>query len=198
MNELRFTSGLANCHLPGLYSLAISERVSSEVGMRRVFYCGADCRMDLWDGADFRIKPHNHRQDITLTLLFGKVDNHVLKVGFGEMAVWKYGFGSALLNGEFSLSRMNREDAQLREQPITRGGLFMEWNMAHTVTARKYSAWLVEEGCPAPPGMERCWSISHRLTLSSEGLYQPMDAAQLKVVGDEINRHCALRVTEGS
>jgi hypothetical protein len=179
---MKFVSGLANCHLPGLYSLVLSERESATVGMRRVFYAGVDCHMDLWDGADFRIKPHNHRQDIKLTLLFGKVENVSMKIqpiGFEEFHVWKYEFGSALLNGQFDLKRREEVGVILKAAPITKEGIHLHWSDVHTVTAKPHSAWLIEEGDRAPEGMERCYSISHHLEMSSEGLYQSMTADAL-------------------
>ena len=178
---MKFISGLADCHLPGLYSFVVSERTSPSVGMRRVFYAGADCRMDLWDGADFRLKPHNHRQDIRLTLLFGEAKNVTIKVGHGKgpHRLWCYRFGSALLNREFSLERMHHEDAGVSEEPITAEGLPLHWSIVHTVVAAPRTAWLVEEFDLAPEGTERLWSVNHNLTLSSAGLYRKMDRFEL-------------------
>lgn len=175
---MNFVSGLANCHLPNLYSFAISERQSEHVGMRRIFYSGLHCRMDLWDdGGDFRLKPHNHRQNIKLSLLFGNVQN--VSIGLGPHGtdlfhVWKYRFGSALLDGQFSVERMNEEQCSLTHTPLTSEPLTLHWNDVHTVVADPGSMWLVEEGELAPPGMERCWSTNHRLKLSNAGLYEPM------------------------
>ena len=102
-----FISGLADCHIPGLYGLVISERQSDELGMRRVFYAGPDCKLPIMDGADFAVKPHNHRQSIRLTPLFGSVHNVAVKLSqWGEMRLWCYRFGSALLSGCFELERM--------------------------------------------------------------------------------------------
>ncbi len=181
---MKFLSGLADCHLPGLYSLVLSERVSPEVGMRRVFYASQICRMDLWDGADFRLKPHNHRQNIKLTLLFGKAANVDVKLSEvhqwrGEFAVYEYGFRSALLNGEFSVERIRMHAASLKMRDLTERPLYLHWSNIHTVVAAPRSAWLVEECALAPEGMERCYSVSHRLSLSSDGLYRKMDRAEL-------------------
>lgn len=182
---MRFLSGLADCHLPGLYSLVLSERVSHEKGMRRIFYASQHCRMDLWDGADFRLKPHNHRQNITLQLLFGNVSNVALKLsevhqGRGEFVVYEYAFGSALLNGEFSLNRIRMHAADLRHKDLTERPLYLHWSNIHTVVAAPGSAWLVEEFAVAPEGMGRCYSVSHRLKLSSDGLYRKMSQGELE------------------
>ncbi len=180
---VKFLSGLANCHIPGLYSLVISERESATVGMRRIFYAGLDCKMGLWDGADFRIKPHNHRQDIRLSRLFGRVSNVDVKLSEvhqwrSEFAVYEYAFGSALLDGQFSLRRVRLMMGDLIERPLT-APIYLHWSNVHTVVAEPGSAWLVEEGAVAPEGMERCYSVSHRLSLSSEGLYRPLDRERL-------------------
>lgn len=182
MNQLQFISGLANCHLPGLYSFVISERVSPEIGMKRVFYAGSRCDMNLWDRADFRLKPHNHRQSIRLTLLFGEASNVDFTFDrYGNLALWKYGFRSALLNDRrFGLERMWREDARFTEEPITSQGLHLHWSDVHTVTASRESAWLVEEFEQAPAGTERCYSTSDHLTLDSRGLYVPLDTRTLR------------------
>lgn len=185
MDKLRFVSGLSNCHIPGLYSLVLSGRASPEVGMRRVFFWDRDYSMDLWDGADFRIKPHNHRQSITLRLLFGKAQNVDVKFDrFGGLALWRYSFQSALLSGEFTVSRMNREDAGLWTRELTSEAIRLHWSDVHTVTAEPGTAWLIEEGELAPPGIERCWSVSDHLTLSNDGLYIPMEARQLSAMAD--------------
>lgn len=185
MKQFKFISGLANCHLPGLYSFVVAERKSRTVGMRRIFYAGVDCRMDLWDGADFRLKPHNHRQDITLNLLFGNASNVLMKSGsYGEgetpFHVWRYRFKSGLIHGDFTVDRMNEELVRVEETPLILGKpLPLHWSIPHTVVAAPLSAWLVEEGALAAPDTERIWSVSHRLTLSNEGLYLPMKRADL-------------------
>lgn len=185
---LKFISGMANCHLPGLYSFVISERRSRDVGMRRVFYAGVDCRMDLWEGADFRLKPHNHRQDITITGLFGTARNVLVKTGYGPHRLWCYRFTSGLLEGEFSLERMQYEDAQVvKTVPITEKSQHLHWSEVHTVEAEPRSAWLVEEFELAPTGMERIWSVNHNLKLSSKGLYLAMNRKELDLFESLIN-----------
>lgn len=181
--KMKFLSGLANCHLPGLYSFVLQERTSPNEGMKRVFYCSKSCRMDLFDGADFVLKPHNHRQDIKLTLLFGAAENVSVKFqaqGFGDYNLWGYKFSSALLNQIFSLERLNCCPASLVRKPITEVGTALHWSEVHTVTARHHTAWLVEEGELAPPGMERMWSVDRHLRLNSSDLYKPMDPFDLR------------------
>jgi hypothetical protein len=182
----RFLSGLANCHLPGLYSLVLSERQNSNIGMRRVFYVGKDCKMDLWEGADFRLKPHNHRQSIRLKLLRGDAQNISINVGFGTLRLWCYRFGSALLDGSFTLERMFYENAHTVARRIPEDGLYLHWNEVHTVTAEPGAAWLVEELELAPPDTARCWSVSDHLQLSNDGLYRPMIAEEIAEIEELI------------
>lgn len=195
----RFISGLANCHVKGLYSLVISDRVNDDIGMKRVFYCSIGCDMSLWSGAwltkdgyDFRIKPHNHKQDVRLKRFFGDVENVMLKPTDGEhhLTVYEYAFCSALLNGKFELARVMTPSKVLRTSaPLEQ--LDMRWDEVHTVVAKPHSAWLVEEGKLAPPNMQRLWSTQPDLKLSEEGLYVPLARKELAVF-DEMFQECDL------
>lgn len=174
-------SGLLNCHLPGLTSVVLSERESPKIGMRRIFHCTDSCVMNLMEGNDFRLKPHNHRQSIRLKLLRGSATN--VRVHFGESVThsgWRYAFGSALLNGEFSLRKLWREHFSLVSEPITAEGVDLHWTEFHTVTAEPNSAWLVEEGIQSGIGTERCISLQSNLRLVEESLYRPMTPEQLE------------------
>jgi hypothetical protein len=195
---MRFLSGLANCHVPGVYSLVLRERQSPEVGMLRIFHTSSLCNLDLWEGADFRLKPHNHRQSIRLTLLKGSAQNIRLnfKPKHEPLAVWKYKFGSALLNQQFSVERMWREDVDLETQEITKEPLHLHWSEVHTVTAEPGSAWLVEELELAPEDTSRCYSISHRLSLSSEGLYRQMGEWHLGRIWDRLEEYLPAEVAQ--
>lgn len=189
---MKFISGLANCHIPGLYSLVISERTSIQEGMQRVFYAGPDCNMELFEEewhVDFRVKPHNHRQDLRLTHLFGTVQNVILTPSstYG-MALWKYKFSSALLEGRFKAKPICREYYSLHEHDLKETGpTYMPWQTVHTVVARPHSAWLVEELELAAPGQERCFSTRDNLFLSNAGLYQLLTPAELEHVSGIVN-----------
>lgn len=74
---------------------------------------------------------------------------------------------------------MEEMQASLEECPLF-APIDLHWSQIHTVVAEPESAWLVEEGKEAPPFIERCFSISHRLELSREGLYLPLTEEQLK------------------
>ena len=190
---MKFISGLRNCHLPELYSLVLADRVSDTCGMRRVFYAASGlgdqaCNMQLWDGPDFRLKPHNHRQDITLTPLFGDVIQVGLKLSdtYGDFFVYKYKYEPALGSDAFTLERMEYSKAKLVLEPLVKP-VHMHWSDLHTIVAHPGSAWLVEEGQLAPAGMQRLYSTSHRLVLSNDGLYIPMTEYELRTVESLIN-----------
>lgn len=183
---MKFISGLQNCHLLGLYSLVLEDRVSDSVGMRRVFYAGRDCEMGLWEGNDFTLKPHNHRQDIRLTKLFGNVANLTLDFGRDDLLLWRYRFTSALLTGEFSVEREEDQYCGLHSPNLLDKPLDLRWSDVHTVVAAPYSAWMVEEFAKAPAGIERCYSRSANLTLNSFGLYLPMMPLHLQQITEEV------------
>lgn len=184
-----FKSGLAHCHYHGLHSLVIDDRKNEDTGMVRVFYATDQCNItNLYTAGDFTIKPHNHRQDLTFTLLFGKASHHLLKFGHGEETAYCYRFSSAILGGNLEVERMFKDTIDTIEEAITTTPRKMHWSVVHTVTAEPESVWLVQEGTLAPaPDLSRCWSLSPRLKLSSEGLYQPMDPKTLQHFTDQIN-----------
>lgn len=190
---MKFISGLRNCHLPELYSLVLQERKSTINGMNRVFYAAAGlgdqaCNMQLWDGADFRLKPHNHRQNIRLTPLFGDVIQvkFTLSDSHGDFFLYKYKYEPALGSEQFKLERMEYTKAKFSLEPLVKP-INMHWSDLHTIVAQPGSAWLVEEGWLAPEGMQRIYSTSHRLELSNEGLYIPMTSYELRTLEAIIN-----------
>lgn len=183
-----FKSGLLNCHLPGIHSLVIEERKNNIEGMRRVFYVSRICEIGkLYRNGDFNLRPHNHRQDLRFTLLFGEASHHLLKFGHGEDLAYCYRFKSALLTGDFEVEKLYSDTINTVEEPITKTPRTLPWSTVHTVTAQPESAWLVEEGELAPAETSRCWSLSPRLKLDTTDLYQPMSARLLSEMQDRIN-----------
>lgn len=180
-------SGLANCHLPGIYSIALQPRKSANDGMLRVFYTTKEAKLtDLEDSDDFRVMPHNHRQDITLYRLFGKAINVRMDFGYGSK-IHEYSFGSALLNGEFSLTYRQDTSAVFIYEEIPNEGLALKWNDVHTVIAHPESAWVVKEGNLAPePYVSLSYSRQMNKKLKSEGLYRKMDTSELLAVSDAL------------
>lgn len=191
--EGRVVSGLANCHVPGLVSLVLEPRRSHSIGMLRVFYAQATAINDLLTGDDFSVLPHNHRQDITLVHLAGtepiNVHLSLLNVGTREhLQVWEYGFGSALLDGQFTLVPHGVRMAALRESPITTRGLFLPSAAVHTVRAEEGAAWAVQEGKVATHATF-CYSLKRDLQLDQADLYRPLSS-------EEISR-CVAEILQG-
>lgn len=181
-------SGLENCHVPGLFSLVLELRESRRKGILRVFYVGQEPnQINMAFGHhDFSLPPHNHRQDITLHGLFGQVQNVTVEES-GGLPAFEYEFGSALLNGAFSLRRCGRARLSFHseEVPVGEGSIFLSAEVVHTVIAQSPSAWVVEEG-EASAAPSRCFSLDQELILDASGLYKPMDAEALRRVAAEI------------
>lgn len=187
---LKFISGLADCHLPGLYSLVLNERKSADCGMRRVFYTTR--RMPLWDRdcGDFILKPHNHRQTISLTRLAGEVINWRFKLASDPdtgMDLHVFAFQSALLSGEFSTKHAGTAVMNYTPERLTFAPLRLHWSEVHTVTAQQGAVWLVDEFELAPTGREQCLSTQADLVLDPKLLYRPLDDAELRRVESVIN-----------
>ena len=182
-------SGLANCHLPGIYSLVLKPRKDAKDGMLRIFYATERNLNDIEDSTDFKVMPHNHRQDITLYRLFGKATNARLILGGGALQ-YEYAFESALLNGQFGLTKRGWRSGSFKYEEITPEGLYLKWSDVHTVVAQPESAWVVKEGELAPePYLSLSYSRSMSKQLSSEGLYRKMGAGELRMVSGWILTH---------
>lgn len=183
-------SGLANCHLPGIYSLVLKPRKDSKDGMLRVFYTSKEAKLNvLEDNEDFKVMPHNHRQDITLYHLFGRATNVRMEFGYGSK-LHEYAFGSAILNGDFSLAYKQRTSAVFVYEEIPREGLYLRWDDAHTIIAHPESAWVVKEGNLAPePYVSLSYSRQLDKKLQSEGLYRKMGAEELRMVSSHLLTH---------
>ncbi len=194
LRSFEILSGLENCHIPGLYSLVFKNRESDRVGMLRMFYCGPSCTTmsNLYTSNDFSVLPHTHRQDIILYRLTGKPKNVTLRFTKGEACpVHEYNFGSALLNGQFSVDFCKTRSVNFSETSIRDGGLYLESNFAHTVIASPGDSWVVEEKMLGNP-TTKCYSLNSNLQLSSEGLYIPMTSDKVKEVVEEINNKMKL------
>jgi hypothetical protein len=188
--KLGAVSGLANCHLPGIYSLVLQPRKDSKDGMLRVFYTSAEAKLNiLEDDNDFMVMPHNHRQDITLYRLFGKATNMRLSFAGGPMkdrhgepwrGVHEYAFGSALLGGKFTLNYRREDFAIFICQELSERPFYLKWSDVHTIVAEPNSAWVVKEGDLAPePYVSLSYSRQMNKQLKSEGLYRKMGPNEL-------------------
>ena len=184
-----FLSGIRNCHVPGVYSLVIQNRQSTNDGMLRIFYTGPESQISSIDrDGDFAVMPHNHRQDLTLYKLFGSVKNARLSLHHGHDGVHEYVFESQILSGELALKYSRPvTTGQFEIEPMHTDGIHMNWAALHTVTADPISAWLVEEGRLAPEEfVSVCYSRSPKKEISMEGLYEPMNGDQLDYFRDLI------------
>lgn len=180
-------SGLANCHIPGVYSLVLKPRRSPEEGMLRIFYTTQGCKLDyLETDTDFTVMPHNHRQDVSLHLLFGRAANRRLYLKGGVQRVNEYIFGSALMDGSFSLKHNQLiKTARFVRDELHEEGISMKWSDVHTVVAAPLSAWVVKEGALAPePYTSLCYSRQDNKQLDATGLYRKMMPEELKLVTD--------------
>lgn len=198
LNSQGFISGLNHCHVPNLMSLVLKERDSDSDGMLRIFYAPSFCdslygrhiRVNNDDAPkfEFRVLPHNHRQDITLHHLFGYVVNYdqyeVGSEGLGTgMEVHEHVFSSGILNGkeQMMLKSTERNPCVIygRRSLLTHTPLFLKSESVHTVTCVPDSAWLIDEGELADHP-SYCYSQQPDVQLDSAELYKPLTEDELK------------------
>lgn len=186
-----FISGLKNCHLPGVNSYVLKDRVSPSIGMTRIFHCtGSSMKSLVKEDGSYRLAPHNHRQDIALYAIRGVAYN----VSFdwedngypGPNYQWD--FSSEIVDGNIGASVSSTGTLTISDiAPITEAGLFLPSSQIHTVIAPAGSAWLVQEGPMAPTGhVSRCYSINPNLDLQRSGMYLPMDDLELEDAFNDI------------
>jgi len=197
---MKFLSGLTNCHVPGMYSFVISPRLNTYSGMKRIFYTTKELPL-YGDDGDFYLKPHNHRQSVQLTYLFGEVTNihcdiYPYTKYQSNLGIWGYKFGSGLLEGKFSLEPLGQMIHRLEQVPFECTPVqWLEWYDIHTVVALPDSAWVVDEFEVAPSTFTpKCFSRYEDLTLSAEGLYVPVEEKELRYWEEKLTEK--LKVTE--
>jgi hypothetical protein len=190
---MRFISGRENCHIRGLNSYVIRDRVSDTEGMIRVFHCTGDCLPALSVNGEFCLAAHNHRQDITLSLLQGSSYN----VDFEwdsrapEKKFYEWRFYSQIVDGNIEAHYSNTGDLRIRQitpiPPRFYHGLFLRSTQIHTVVATVGSAWLIREGSLAPPEQKSlCYTMGGDFKLSSEGLYRDLSIEELRAAWEEL------------
>lgn len=196
----RVISAMENVHVKGMYSLVFMDRVSRGAGMLRMFYIGNQANPMNWltFQRDFSLLPHNHRQEILLIGLFGDVVNVRMEKlakprGNPSFGVYEYEFGSALLNGNFSVARtgdlcyLEWKMEALRTEP-GESGILMQAHEIHTVIASSPSAWLVSEGMVSD-GKPLCYSVQNNLELDSCGMYKKLNGGEIAALCKEITHH---------
>lgn len=184
---MNFVAGRKNFHLKGLNSYVISERTSQSVGMVRVFHNTGDALPELVRNGVFCIAPHNHRQDISLTLLNGSVYNVDFKFDSRapEKHFWEWKFKSAIVDGDMATQYHGTGDLRVVNiQPLARlHALFLSSASIHCIIASPGASWLIEEGALAPPKQHSlCYSRHSGFSLSMADLYEPMTAEEVSAI----------------
>lgn len=190
-----FISGRKNCHLEGLNSYVISERRNSQEGMIRVFHNTGNCLPVLTHDGKFTLAPHNHRQDITLSILKGSAYNVNFRFDSRapEKHFWEWEFYSQIVDGEIAAHYSNTGDLRVTNIEPILNGLYLPASQIHTVVATPGSAWLVCEGALAKPGSKSlCYSRHGAFKLSLGNLYSVLPEAELrsawKLLGEAITK----------
>lgn len=188
----KFISGMANCHVPGVYSIVFENRKNPVQGMLRMFYAATNILSPLEDDEDFIVMPHNHRQDLALYRICGNPYNVWMNFNGGNDRVQRYRFTSALLEDDFDLRWCGDIlTADFYPDPIRKDGLFMAWDQVHTVVAPAGSAWAVEELELAPKwGEQFCFSRSWNKRLYKAGLYKNMSNEETAKLVEKIYGLC--------
>lgn len=187
-------AGLANCHKQGVYSLVLQERKNDYVGMVRVFYASKGHGLaNLIEDGDFALLPHNHRQSISLQLLWGCALNHEFKANEprGGWPLKRYEFSSAIVDDHIGVTFRGAEKlsgsmvSEIGSEPLK-----LEAHHIHTVQVpSETAAWVVIEGAISKqPSL--CRSFKSNLSLTSEGLYLPMNKKDIAKVCNEMVSEC--------
>lgn len=178
-----FISGRKNCHLKGLNSYVIRDRLSRKEGMIRVFHNIENCLPSLVKDGKFCLAPHNHRQDITLSMLTGSAYN----VNFTydnrapEKHFWEWSFYSQIVDGEIAAHFHGTGDLRVSDVTPIKSGIFLPSSQIHTVVAEPGSAWLVREGLTSPEKQENlCYSRHVDFKLSQDELYSELSHEELR------------------
>lgn len=191
------TGAVRNCHLPNVHSMALRERLDGHTGMARVFYADKGHPLKSMFGADgdFTIMPHNHRQHITIELLFGKVYNlryQKTSQETGFLPVYEYWFDSPLLGGSntFQPTTQNRLSAPVWEELALGVPISMYWYQIHGMVVQSdRAAWIVREGKLAPvipktSGL--AYSLLPQKLIDSTGMYLTMPANEAQKMCKDI------------
>lgn len=187
-------SGLRNCHKYGLTSIVLRPRLNDREGMVRVFYAEKGHTMGSFiEGADFTLLPHNHRQAISLELLWGDVFNYKFinnpaTKSYG-LPTYKYEFSSAIADDQIGVKKLGESRLYLdtiTKFPESPDKIVLPGPVIHTVEVRsETAAWIVCEW-DINPEPSYCWSFKEHLKLDAHDLYVPLTEPQKTVVGKKI------------
>ena len=161
--------------------------------MVRVFHNTADALPALYRQGKFCLAPHNHRQDITLTIIHGYAVN--VDFSFSKQshphAFYEWVFRSAIVDGGIATQYHEMGDLRVTGiRPINKEPLFLPSSAIHTVVASPGSAWMVTEGRLAPKHqLNLCYSAHGDFHLTQDELYEPMTAEEIEELNKEWHNH---------
>lgn len=186
LREGQFEKSVYNCHTPGLDSVVLFD---SEHGMVRFYtaHAGMNMMHNLY-GPDghFTIGVHNHKYRICKIPLVGPIINIRTARddwGPGNFGLYEYRFKSALRGEEFGVEELGlREMRPLASDLLVPGDhVVMDPEDLHTVLVNQNTTttWMVLEGknVDIEPLI---YSPRPNLTLSDDGLYEPMPEYAVK------------------
>lgn len=187
---LNWISGIQNCHVLGLNSYVIRDRISDAQGMVRVFHneggrvFGSNFMGGLVHADDYMLAPHNHRQAIRLVPISGTILNVSFELDrrSHDHRTAEWVFESAILTGEASIRYKDLIDMHVRDAAILPPeGISLAAHEVHTVIASLDASWLVIEGEPAPLSQQSLFYTRRSdYRLNTDLLYEPMDEWQLR------------------
>jgi len=191
----KLLSGIANCHVVGVNSYVIQERVNSSQGMVRIFHATGGHSLATMFGSDcdFSLLPHNHRQDIELILLYGQVEHFVFCIKPASsyaLPVYEMRFSPVLLggDGEFRSLGASRISAPLASDMQVGSVVPVPYQTVHGMRVRsKSAAWAVREKAEAPKGWDpSCYSMLASKTAPKDGFYVPLSQPELSRFAMEV------------
>jgi len=181
-------SGVANCHVPGLYSLVFSDDI-------RVFI------LDDWTSLAGNLFGeavgfHNHHRNISIKVVQGELLNIATSADRGiphplKFTPWVWdsklrgGKGKFIASpkGEF-ISAESKATAMAQASPP----LFMKASELHTVQqVSKRAVWVVRESGRSTGKPTVNWSVKDLSKWSQKDLYVPMSKTSVKKLWDLIS-----------
>ena len=177
--ESDFTGAVRNCHVVGLDSVVLYDWREQGHGMLRYFYAREGNPLSKLCNSEghFTLGVHNHRYELWLKPFLGVMQNIEFTLGGDESFLYRYRFESGLSG---KMGAVLEEWVSARCETVRHlfpGQVrYMNPEDLHTVGVPKEAAWIVVEGHTRPElaDSSRIYSPRPDLTLSSEGLYQPM------------------------
>lgn len=182
-----FGRSVSNCHTPGLDSVVLLDEPGG--GMIRFYYAhGGQHTMHrmLNEHGHFTVGIHNHKYEIAKIPLSGPIINLRTKVLANNdpspsLQLWEYTFASALKGGGMEVQRRHSRRASVPQPDLMMPGemVIMLPEDLHTVLVPPNVdvAWMVIEGPPVDIE-SLIYSPRPDLSLSTEGLYDPMTKAE--------------------